>query len=141
MGKLYLAYGSNMNFKEMMKRCPNAQLIGPAIIENWKLVFRGKDGFAYATIEPSDNSFVPALLWEIGKNDEDALDKYEDYPYLYRKEIIEAICEDKSINAMTYIMNPGYDIGKPSKRYYNIIKQGYIDAGFDVELIENILRN
>ncbi|MEG6566142.1 gamma-glutamylcyclotransferase family protein [Thermoanaerobacterium saccharolyticum] len=141
MGKLYLAYGSNMNFKEMMKRCQNAQLIGPAIIENWKLVFRGKDGFAYATIEPSDDSFVPALLWEIGKKDEDALDKYEDYPYLYRKEIVGAICEDKSINAMTYIMNPGYDIGKPSKRYYNIIKQGYIDAGFDVELIENILRN
>ncbi|MBP2072640.1 MULTISPECIES: gamma-glutamylcyclotransferase family protein [Thermoanaerobacterium] len=141
MGKLYLAYGSNMNFAQMLKRCPKAKLIGPAIIKNWKLVFRGKDKNAFATIEPSDNSEVPALLWEIEKSDEDALDMYEDYPNLYHKEIVEAICEDKPVKAMVYIMNPGNDIGRPSKRYYNIIKQGYIDAGFNIELLEEILKN
>ncbi|SNX53648.1 gamma-glutamylcyclotransferase family protein [Thermoanaerobacterium sp. RBIITD] len=141
MKNLYLAYGSNMNLKQMSKRCPTAKLMGPAILRNWKLVFKGKDKGAFATIEPAENSEVPAVLWEIGPFDEDALDKYEDYPHLYRKEIVEAIYEGKPIRAMVYIMNPGNDIGRPSKRYYNIIKQGYEDVGFDTELLEQMLKN
>ena len=56
-----------------------------------------EDGGAVATIEPSKNGKVPVLLWDIEPSDEVALDRYEGYPWLYRKEIITAIFEGESI--------------------------------------------
>ena len=41
MGKLYFAYGSNLNLTQMANRCPQAKQLGSAYLPNWRLVFRG----------------------------------------------------------------------------------------------------
>lgn len=136
MAKLYIAYGSNMNLEQMAYRCPTARVKGVGKIAGWKLTFRGADGSAVATIEPCKKGEVPVLLWEIEPSDEVALDRYEGYPWLYRKEIIPVIFENEAIEAMAYIMNEGRPIGTPSPRYYETIRQGYESAGLDEEYLK-----
>ena len=34
--RLYFAYGSNINLDQMAHRCPNAQVVGPVVLENYK---------------------------------------------------------------------------------------------------------
>ncbi|UZW12584.1 gamma-glutamylcyclotransferase [Clostridium pasteurianum] len=138
MSKLYIAYGSNMNLEQMAYRCPTAKVKGAGSIIGWNLVFRGNKGNAYATIEPDGNKEVPVVIWEIESSDEKALDRYEGYPRLYRKENIKAVLEGEEVEAMVYIMN-GKSIEKPSRRYYEIIRQGYIDNGIDVGVLDGFL--
>jgi len=140
MRRIYLAYGSNMNLVQMAKRCPTAKLIGPAVLKGWKLLFRGSEYSAVATIEPGQESEVPAILWELELEDETALDKYEGYPYYYRKETVEALHKGKPVKAFAYIMNPGRGLGRPNSKYLNIIKQGYESAGFDISILDRAVR-
>ena len=39
--KLYGAYGSNLNLKQMHIRCPNAKPVCSFYLENFNLVFKG----------------------------------------------------------------------------------------------------
>lgn len=47
--KIYGAYGSNINLRQMAYRCPNAKVIGQGILNDYELTFR-RGG--YANIEP-----------------------------------------------------------------------------------------
>ena len=35
--KLYIAYGSNLNLKQMKYRCPTAKLLDIGVVENYEL--------------------------------------------------------------------------------------------------------
>ena len=123
--KIYIAYGSNMNIEQMKRRCPKAIPIGKAILENYKLEFRG-----VANIIKCKGKKVPIALWYITDECEKSLDRYEGYPRLYRKEFIPITINGNKENAMVYVMNLG-NIAAPNINYLNIIKQGYKD--FDIK--------
>ena len=133
--KLYLAYGSNLNLKQMANRCPTAKVVGNSKINGYRLLFRGAHAGAVATIEPFKGESVPVLAWEITPADEAALDRYEGWPFLYRKETIKVRLNGKTVQAMVYIMNEGRPLGQPSCYYYSTILDGYKSAGFDVEIL------
>lgn len=82
----YIAYGSNLNLRQMARRCPTATVVGTGWVHNYQLTFRG-----VATIVPKENSSVPVGIWEIDEAAEQALDRYEGYPHLYRKETIARV--------------------------------------------------
>ena len=121
--KLYIAYGSNMNKEQMKRRCPNAKPIGKAILENYKLEFRG-----VANVIECEGENVPIAVWEITDECENALDIYEGYPRLYRKEYVEIEINNKKEKGMIYVMNYGKGAA-PNRYYFNVIKQGYKDFG------------
>ena len=77
MSKLYLAYGSNLNLQQMAFRCPTAKIVATTYLEHYKLTFRGYNGSAVATVEPSENNRVPVMIWKIFDKDEESLDIYE----------------------------------------------------------------
>ena len=133
---IYLAYGSNLNLDQMAKRCPTAVPIGTAKLQGYDLKFRGHKSNGVATVEPGDG-VVPALLWTIKPKDEAALDIYEGWPHLYRKEPVAVEIDGKATDAMAYIMNDGYDLCRPSDHYFNTILQGYATFGFDPEILNN----
>lgn len=134
MGKKYIAYGSNMNVEQMSRRCPNAKPIGKTVLKNYKLIFKG-----VADIEKSESEEVPVVVWEITKECEKALDIYEGYPRLYRKEYVQIEINGKTELAMVYVMN--YAKGaKPSEYYYNVIKQGYKDFDINTTPLEKALK-
>lgn len=37
----YIAYGSNLNLRQMAMRCPTARLLGTGLVENYELQFKG----------------------------------------------------------------------------------------------------
>ena len=133
--KYYIAYGSNLNVDQMLRRCPDAVQIGTASIEDYELVFRGNSrNWGVATIEPcGDGVSVPVGIWSITPADEAALDRYEGWPWLYEKQTFPVKVKSRRVNAMAYIMTPGHKIAPPSDTYLNTILQGYEDFGFDTE--------
>ena len=84
--RLYVAYGSNLNFRQMKDRCPTAKLYGTGTISNYELQFKGNSESAFATIAPKEGSSVPVAVWEIKPQDERSLDRYEGYPSHYFKQ-------------------------------------------------------
>jgi len=138
---IYAAYGSNMNLEQMAHRCPYATVVGNGELQGYQLLFRGHNGGAVATVEPKESGGVPVLLWEITPRDEEALDRYEAYPHLYRKETVEVFYGEKLVEAMVYVMNDGRPLGKPGEYYFNAILAGYEAAGFDRATLDEAVRN
>lgn len=132
--KLYVAYGSNLNLAQMAHRCPRAKVVGKGVLKDYQLTFRH-----VATIEPVKDAETPVGVWEITPRDEMALDIYEGYPRMYRKETVDVVMHDGTIKqAMVYIMNDGY-AGMPSEYYYNTILKGYHDVGLDDKYLEDAI--
>ena len=133
--KLYLAYGSNLNLAQMTKRCPTARVVETLTLDGYQLLFKGPHDGAVATIKPQQGSRVPVLVWEITPEDEAALDHYEGWPILYRKETITVRIGKRLTKAMVYLMNENRPLGLPSCYYYSVILEGYKAAGFDLGIL------
>lgn len=131
MKKLYIAYGSNMDEKQMAFRCPDAGVTGTGVVEGYHLLFKGKLDCAYATIEPKEGCWVPVLVWEISKADERRLDRYEGYPKLYYKKEIPVLVNGERKKAMVYIMDEKNLMNRPNCDYYQILGAAYQKYGFD----------
>lgn len=135
MSKIYIAYGSNLNKKQMEDRCPTAKYLGSGIIEDYELQFKGRLHCAFATIAPKKGSYVPVGLWEIQDRDERSLDRYEGYPTHYFKRDVNVQTDGKTVRGMAYIMDLRMDFGNPSQGYYDIVFKGYEDCGLDVNIL------
>lgn len=122
----YLAYGSNLNERQMKYRCPNATKVGTLVLEDYELEFR-----LYLTVVPKKGSQVPIGVWLVDAVDEKRLDVYEGYPTFYRKEYIEIDIADKKEKALIYIMNDVREINPPARQYMLTCAEGYRDFGFD----------
>lgn len=137
MTKLYIAYGSNMDEKQMAYRCPDAGLVGTGTVEGYRLLFKGGADHAYATIEPEKAGRVPVLVWKISKVDERRLDRYEGFPKFYYKKEVPVLINGQKKEAMVYIMDEKNSRNRPSSEYYQILETAYRKFKFDdVELLQ-----
>lgn len=143
--KRYLAYGSNLNIPQMLRRCPDARIIGTAVIPDYRLLFKGSKTGSYLTIEPAEGFSVPVAVWEVSDADEAALDRYEGYPtFYYKAEMtlpVKGIRSGKVRNrkAFIYIMHEERVFGVPSPAYVRTCRQGYHAFGFDDDLLDEAL--
>lgn len=124
----YVAYGSNMNIDQMSYRCPNARVVGSGTVSGYRLRFR-----SVATIDKDASSDVPVVVWEITPSDEVALDVYEGYPRLYRKERVKVDLDGKELEAMVYVMNGNGGDSAPSNSYYKTILDGYLQNNINTQ--------
>lgn len=134
--RLYIAYGSNMNLRQMKYRCPTAKVVGTAVMRNWRLLFR-----SVATIERFKGGQVPVIVWELQPKDEQALDVYEGFPRFYRKESVRVTMNGKQVRVMVYVMNDGHPISQPCSSYYNTIREGYESFGLDLAILREAAEN
>lgn len=139
--KFYVAYGSNLNIRQMQMRCPTAKLYAVGEIKDYELQFKGMPDGAFATIAPQKGSSVPAAVWKIQPMDEWALDRYEGYPNHYFKETVPVQIGEKSVDAMVYIMNLKMDFGVPTDSYYKTVRQGYMDCGLATDVLDEAVHN
>lgn len=145
--RFYIAYGSNLNIEQMSERCPDATIVGKSEIVDHMLSFKGddEDGY-YLTIEPRDGYVVPVGIWETSEEDEKSLDVYENYPITYYKTDMDLDVrlkdsdEVKNLTAYIYIMQEDRVYGEPTEKYVNTCLQGYIDFGFDEEILKTALK-
>ena len=87
--RYYIAYGSNLNIRQMKFRCPTARIIGTATLPDYELLFKGSKTGSYLTVEPKKGKNVPVAVWETTETDEAALDRYEGFPTFYYKAEME----------------------------------------------------
>ena len=137
MKRYYLAYGSNLNIAQMQFRCPDAVIVGTAVIPDYELLFKGSLTGAYLTIEPKQGSQVPVGVWEVSLTDEFRLDRYEGFPsFYYKKEIRISVADNRTgktrqRDAFVYIMHEDRKLGVPTSFYMRTCLEGYRDFGFD----------
>lgn len=139
--KLYAAYGSNLNKKQMQYRCPTAKYVGVGELQGYALQFKGRERSAFATIGRMDGASVPVGLWEIQARDERSLDMYEGFPSHYFKRDVQVKMGGREVSAMVYIMNPRMNFNLPSPSYYATVHQGYKDCGLDTAALEQALQS
>lgn len=143
--KLYFAYGSNINLDQMAYRCPNAVVMGPVVLEDYELLFRGNSGGSgVATIAPKKGSVVYGLLWSITLACEQSLDRYEGVPWLYGKAPVTVRTrEGTEFKVMAYIMT--HERSRvpvlPSGAYYHGILEGFRQNGLPAGTLDQALRH
>lgn len=136
----YLAYGSNLNKKQMKLRCPTAKVVGTAEIKDFTLRFRGSRTGAYLTIEKQYGSAVPVAVWAVTGADVKALDRYEGYPNFYYKKTFTLEVNGSPTECFAYIMHEYRPLGIPTKRYVETCIEGYGDFGFDKRILIQAVR-
>ena len=121
---LYFAFGSNLNRKQIKRRCKNSRFISRHILKNYQLVFRSKYGAA--DIQRKKGSSVLGAIYDISKADEKKLDVYEEFPKVYVKKYFKILGK----KVMFYYMSNKTKQTEPSRRYLSSIIQGYKDCGY-----------
>ena len=145
MSRYYLAYGSNLNVRQMRFRCPTALVVGRGVIKDYRLLFKGSKTGSYLTIEKAKGYEVPVAVWKVDVACEESLDRYEGYPSFYYKKEIDI--DFKSIKkglprhskAFVYIMHEERELGIPSRSYVEVCLEGYRTFGFNPILIEEAI--
>lgn len=146
MAKYYIAYGSNLNIRQMRYRCPGALVVGTGFIKDYELLFKGSKTGSYLTIEEKKGSSVPVAIWKVDEYHEKALDRYEGYPtFYYKKEIeIDFISLKRKLphhaKAFVYIMHEDRHLGVPSIEYVRVCLEGYKTFGFSPKYIEDAIK-
>jgi len=132
---LYFAYGSNLNWRQMLKeRCPGAKFITKYNLYGYKLIFsnyNSKAVFGHANIEKNKNSKVPGAIWNITRKNEKILDVYEGVPTYYQKEYIK--WNKKKV--LVYIQN-NFIKKKPSSSYLHTIIEGYKNCDLELRYLK-----
>ena len=134
----YFAYGSNLNRKQMLRRCPDAKPKLKAILPDHKLIFAGRsrqwsDG-GVASVTPCIGEEVVGGVYEISEVCRKSLDRYEGYPTFYDRVTVTVVTEsDKPVEAMTYVMVRQSDETRPAQEYLDAIRDGYEDWGIASE--------
>ena len=99
---------------------------------DYKLIFchpNESNKFGYGNIMKKKGSKVAGAIWDITKEHEKILDKYEDFPNTYQKEYF--FLDGKKI--MFYIMKE-YFIKDPPKSYIDVINEGYKNCNIDLSI-------
>ena len=141
MKRYYLAYGSNLNIRQMRYRCPTAKPIGITAIPDYELLYKGSGTGAYLTIEPKKDGLVPIAVWEVTEADEKRLDAYEGCPiFYYKKELRLPVKlrngKTKKVDAFIYVMHEERRHGIPSLTYIRTCEEGYRNFGFDSKFLD-----
>lgn len=143
MKRYYIAYGSNLNVRQMKMRCPGATILGTAKLKNYELLFKGSKTGSYLTIEKKEGSTVPVVIWEVTESDEKSLDRYEGCPIFYYKKEMKLQYKGirtgkrRTVNAFVYIMHEENPIGVPSIYYMKTCIDGYDTFYFDKNILIN----
>ncbi len=131
----YMAYGSNLNLRQMSMRCPDSRLIGTGYLRGYALSFRGLN-VGHLTIDRDLSGVVPVGIFEVSVSDIMNLDRYEGYPTYYDRVIMKS--EEREM--FVYIMRDGFGYCLPMLKYLDICKVGYDDLGFSKEFLVRALK-
>ncbi|MBB4120989.1 gamma-glutamylcyclotransferase family protein [Martelella radicis] len=130
-GRIYFAYGSNMLSERLLRRCPSARALGPAVLEDHALDFAkpGRDGSGKATIRATPGARVFGVLFSLEPGDCDLLDGFEGRGKGYDRIegcAVRMLSERKPVSAFTYMAPPAFRVSglSPFDWYHDLIIAG-----------------
>lgn len=134
--RLYWAYGSNLNARAMLRRCPQAIRASAFAVQDAALIFRG-----VADVVVRKGSVVHGGLWWITAECERSLDRFEGISSrLYLKRYLPLVIKGKNYECLFYQMATSRGVLPPSAEYAATIARGYRDFGLPGEALEAAIR-
>ncbi len=131
--KLYFAYGSNMLKTQMRERCPQSRKAGVAQLPDWRWII---DANGFANVVPEAGAFVKGVLYEIGYDDEAALDLFEEVAAgTHGKRSLPMLFNGRTLIALCYV-NSATTEGVAKPDYGQRLLSAFADAGFDKDYLE-----
>jgi gamma-glutamylcyclotransferase (GGCT)/AIG2-like uncharacterized protein YtfP len=137
---LYFAFGSNLDRWQMRQRCPGARIEGAATLPKHRLVFGGfsrRWDSAVASIVRDAASCVPGMLYTLGDDDLEALDRFEGVPGYYERVtryVVDA--QNQRRRAHVYQLPEAQLVtGTPGFPYFDTIRRAYERLGFDRRIL------
>ena len=143
---LYAAFASNLDPDQMAVRCPHSPLRGTGWIIGWRLTFGGEDiGWegALATLVEDPGSKVFVVLYDMTKEDEKNLDRWEGSELGIHKKIrcrVDRISSDTTTDpvlAWLYVVD-AWEGGVPSARYLGVMADAAEIAGAPAEYVHDL---
>ncbi len=129
----------------MKSRCPRSVPVAPALLEGYRLAIAlpadapaGETG--WATVTRQEGARVPGALFRLHADDLAALDRFEDFPTLYRRERLKVSTATGAAHAMLYIMRTPLRAARPTAGYAATIQEGYRNFGLPTAALERVLQ-
>jgi gamma-glutamylcyclotransferase (GGCT)/AIG2-like uncharacterized protein YtfP len=91
----YFAYGMNTNLYEMRHRCPDAENMGVAYLDDHKMVFK-----YHADMIETPGHTAPGVLWKITDRCLKSLDMLEGFPVYYNRRTVKIRLEKSAYPAV-----------------------------------------
>ena len=122
----YFAYGSNMNWPQMQRRCPSARFVcvGRLLGHDFGITRHSRlRNCGTANVYPAPDKEVCGIVYDITDEDLRILDGFEDG---YRREIlpVHPLEESKALNALVYVAAVEANVPRPNAEYRRLIVEG-----------------
>jgi gamma-glutamylcyclotransferase (GGCT)/AIG2-like uncharacterized protein YtfP len=128
------AYGSNLDPTQMHLRCPQAQFVGTAKLEGYRLCFPRWSKIrasAVVGVEPASDETVWGVLYDLREGDLARLDLREGYHkdrppgdnQRYRETVTVTLADGRTVQAEVYMATPSADRRLPSDEYIAYLLQ------------------
>src|ERR1700712_1157848 len=143
---IYAAYGSNMHPEQMLQRAPHSPMAGTGWLGGWRLTLGGADiggEGALATLVEDPESRVFVVLYDMTKEDEENLDRWEGSELGFHKKIrcrVHRLSSDTTIDpvlAWLYVVD-AWEGGIPSARYLGVMAEAAEIAGAPAEYVHDL---
>lgn len=120
----------------MNERVPNAEFLGVARLNNFRMVLRN-----FADIIPDDGAVTYGVLWKVNMPELHKIDQGEGYHKHYNRIPVEVVKDGKHIMAMAHIMDPAYRTHRPPTwDYVGMIARGYQEHGIPLKQLSIALK-
>jgi hypothetical protein len=123
----YFAYGSNMNWSQMQRRCPSAKFVCVARLVDYAFGITRHSRLrncGTANVVPLEGRDVWGVVYEVSDADLVILDTYEDG---YRREILPVLAlgdGKQPLKVLVYIAEIEKDVPLPSAEYKRLMIEG-----------------
>jgi len=136
---LYFAYGSNLSFSQMDKRCSHNIRLNVGRLNGYRWIISNR---GYANVIESENDYVLGRIYKINNADEASLDKDEGVKLVnsgYDRTTLPIVVDGVSCDCLVYV-DPVKQEGPPKDEYVNRINLGLADSEFPTEYVEKYIR-
>lgn len=123
----YFAYGSNMNWTQMQRRCPSSAFVCVGRLVNYQFGIARHSRLrdcGTANIFPAIGKEVCGIVYQVSKPDLAILDGFEDG---YRREtvaVFDLTDGNRRLNALVYIAEVENNVPLPNAEYKRLMIEG-----------------
>ena len=139
----YFAYGANMHPREMAKTSPTATVVGPGLVEGFRLTFgvysdRWKGGAA--NIMPAEGGRCWGVVWDVPEEDVARLDTLAGHPTFYRHDDVVVRVGVSLETCTTYRIAHQHGYVRPDEAYLQVLRAAIREQGLPVEALDLLER-
>jgi len=131
---LVFSYGSNMDNAQLRKRCPDAKMVGIALLRDYRLCFprqSKKRGCGVSSVSEAQGQEVWGVVHSLNATDLAALDKEEGYrpdrdasKNGYNRVVLSVEIDGRPTDVHTYVAVATVNPRPPNAEYLSLIRNG-----------------